>query len=80
MVLRICSLRELSHKRVQQKSELILLIIVFDWNFTQNDYHFHLEYREVQGIPNFKLYFSEKPDDCWDWQEIKDCLIWIRAK
>lgn len=47
----------------------------FDWNFTQNDYYFHLEYREEQGIPNFKLYFSENPDDCWDWQEIKDCEI-----
>lgn len=47
----------------------------FDWNFTQNDYYFHLEYREEQGIPKFKLYFSENPDDCWDWSEIKDCEI-----
>lgn len=47
----------------------------FDWNFTQNDYHFLLEYREEQSVPNFKLYVSENPEDYLDWSEITDCEI-----
>ena len=47
----------------------------FDWNFTQNNYHFLLKYREEQGVPNFKLYVSENPEDYLDWSEITDCEI-----